>query len=374
MVTFVKSKAPHIRRKDSVNRMMLDVIIALLPVTVFAFVMSGLDALKVVGISLATMVVAEAIYVWIRYTPYRDIKYKANKEELPTLRERTRFRFNAFKEKTKIAFSNYRLYNLLSPIVSALIFAMCMPAAAPWWTVLVSSLFGIVVAKLLFGGLGQNIFNPAAAGRVFFGLCFGTTVATYSNNFVDVVAGGTPLGQLTGDLLNINQYSLLDLFIGLVPGALGEVSTVCILAGAIYLFARRAADIRTTLSMIITFVILVFFASIALGADNYFEYTVYHLLSGGLLFGAVFMVTDPVTTPANKFGRILYGTLVAISTFLIRFFGAYPEGVAFSILICNILVPLLDSPKLAMNRFRWYQPLIIAGLIGIFVGVAFLAL
>ena len=375
MVTFIKGKAPYLRRKDSVNRIMIDVLIALAPVTIFAFVMAGLDALKIIGLSMVTMLLAEVIYVWIRYTPYRDIKYKCDKNIQNTINKRFLFHCGNFKEKTKIAFSNFRLHNIFSPLVSALIFALCMPHNAPWWSVIVSALFGIVIAKLLFGGLGQNIFNPAATARVFWGLCFGTLVTDYSNNFVDVVSGGTPLGQLVGSPLNYLNYSLLDLFTGMVPGALGEVSAVLILVGAIYLFARRAADIRTSLSMIITFYILMLFAGLALGANNVFHYATYHLLSGGLLFGAIFMVTDPVTTPATKVGRIMYGMLVAISTSLIRLYGAYPEGVAFSILICNVFVSALDSMKIfATNKYYWYHPLIFVGLIGIFVGVEFLAL
>lgn len=351
----IKEKAPHIRKRVSVTRMMVDVLIALVPSLVFAFVMNGLAALKVVGISVVTMIVSEFLFLVI------------------TKRINVAHEFKFFKENKR--FDKFSINNITSPLISAIIFALIMPASASWYAVLASSLFGIVIGKLVFGGLGSNIFNPAAVGRVFAGICFGSMFTYSGNSFYDVVAGGTPLGQLVGSLTNIDKYTLLNLFIGTVPGALGETSAICILIGGIYLFIRRSADIRTTLANFIVFVILIGFAGVALGMSNHIlEFIAYHLLSGGFLFGAIFMVTDPVTSSTTRVGRIAFGSIVAICTVFIRIFGAYPEGVAFSILIANIFAPLLDSPKIATNKYRWYQPLILLGVLAVIVGIMFVVL
>ena len=339
----IKESAPYIRRKADVKRMMLDVLIALTPITIFSCVMYGFEAIYVLLLSIAVMLASEAVFVYIINRP----KYDGTKKP--------------FKEKLKEAYSHYTINNLLAPLISAVIYSLIMPAGARVWVVIVGALFGIIVGKLLFGGLGSNIFNPAALGRVSATICFGGFTHKEST-FIDVVAGGTPLAHVNGDVTNITNYRIIDLFIGTVPGAMGEGGKIAIIAGAIYLLIRKSADIRAMLSTIITFAFLMLIAGLKVDSANALKIMLYQLLSGGLLFGAVFMVTDPVTSPTTKFGRILYGALIASLVCLIRLFGAFPEGVAFAILIMNMFVPAIDYYKWSNPKYN-YKQLIALGVV-----------
>ena len=264
--------------------------------------------------------------------------------------------------------------NDCSAIVTGLLLALNLPASTPWWVVVIGCIVAIGIAKMTFGGLGQNIFNPAAVGRVFAMLCFNSTWTYSGNNFFDVVAGGTPLTQLSDSLTNIGNYSLLNLFIGTYPGTLGETSALCILIGLVILLVTRVADFRTMLSAFVTFVLLITFAGLSLNAPNLLQYILYHVLSGGFLFGMTFMITDPVTTPTSRPGRIIYGVLFSCITVLIRMFGAYPEGVAYAILIGNVFVPVIDYYKWATNKYNYKQLIVVVLLIGIVTTFIFTAL
>ena len=331
----IKESAPYIRRKADVKRMMLDVVIALSPITIFSCVMYGWSAIYVLLISIAIMLASEAIFVYLVNKPQYDGSKKT------------------FKEKLKEAYSHYTINNLLAPLISALIYALIMPAGSQVWVVIVGALFGIIIGKLLFGGLGSNIFNPAALGRVAASICF--KLDHKASNMVDIVAGGTPLAHTNGNIANITNYKLLDLFIGNVPGAMGEAGKIAIIVGGIYLLIRKSADIRAMLSTIITFAFLMLIAGLKVDSANALNIMLYQLLSGGLIFGAVFMVTDPVTSPTTKFGRILYGALVASIAVLVRLFGAFPEGVAFAILIMNMFVPVIDYYKWSSSKYNYKQ-------------------
>jgi len=353
---FIIEKAPHLRRRSSATRMMACVLLALLPCVIFSFVVYGLQALKVVGICVLTMVIAEVVFVGLRNMgPYDGVK-------------------RTFSEKLKKSYAKFSITNIVSPLVSAVIFAMIMPASASWYQILISALFGIIVGKLLFGGLGQNIFNPAAVGRVFAMLCFNATWTYSGNNFFDVVAGGTPLTQLDTSLLNTGNYSLYNLFMGFYPGTIGETSALCILLGLVILLVTRVADFRTMLSVFLTFILLILFAGLALNAPNLMQYILYHVLSGGFLFGLTFMITDPVTTPITKPGRVIYGVLFSCVTILIRLFGAYPEGVAYAILIGNVFVPVIDYYKWSTNKYNYKHLIVVVLLVGIVTTFIFAAL
>ena len=340
----IRETSPYIRRKANVARMMLDVLIALLPVVVFAIIQNGIKAVSVILISAVSMVLFELVCTMMIKWP-EGMKIK----ELFT------------KEGFKKLYSKYTINNILAPLISGIIYAMILPAGTNWYVVLVGSAVGMIVGKMLFGGLGSNIFNPAAVGRVFVGLCFGSQLV-YTG--IDAAAGGTPLGMLADSLVNVtkalNSYSLLDLFLGKVPGSMGEVSALLILVGGAYLFARRSADFRPCVAMVGSFAIISLVVSVVAAnstvftAIKPFEVLGYEILSGGLLFGAVFMVTDPVTSPTTKIGRIIYGVTVGSLTALIRYAGAYPEGVAFSILIANMFVPVIDHFLLGnSNSYNW---------------------
>lgn len=347
----VPQSAPYIRKPVSVSRMMLDVIIALLPVTVFAMVLNGWGSIYVLLISLAVMVGSELIAnAFIKWPKGMKFKELFSKEGFGKLKE------------------GYTVNNFLAPIISALIFALIMPAHCSPYVVVVGALFGMVIGKMVFGGLGKNVFNPAAVGRIFVAICFGSELNkaypkqyAFSQRFAyDITAGATPLGfTKAGGLSNIGHYDLLDLFIGSIPGSMGEVSALCILVGAVYLFARRSADLRAALSYILSFAAIMLVACISFSvkfSGNIFEMWMYQILSGGMLFAGVFMITDPVTSPITKFGRVVYGATAGVITVFIRIMGAYPEGAAFSILIVNMLAPCIDYfMRGKKNTYTWKQ-------------------
>lgn len=343
----VAQSAPYIRKNVSVKRMMADVIIALMPVTLFAMIQNGWNGIYVFIISIVTMLLTEIIAHGLQKWP-KDMKFK----ELFS------------KEGFLKVKSTYTINNILAPLISALIYALLLPAYCPGYVVFIGALFGMLIGKMVFGGLGANIFNPAATGRIFVAICFGTQInSSYSNQAAyDSIAGATPLGEY-----EVGGYSLLDLFLGDVPGAMGEVSTLLILVGAVYLFIRHSADLRTALSYFLTFSFIMLIASIsklAVERVNVFEDFLYQIMAGGALFGAVFMVTDPVTTPVSKMGRIFFGVGAGLITALIRVCGAYPEGVAFSILIMNMLTPLIDHFMMGKkNTYTWKQIVVAAAMI-----------
>ena len=348
----VKESAPHLRRKPTVRRMMLDVLIALAPTLIFAFIVFPAQTGYTLGISLFIMIGCELISIGLRNMMPKDgLKH--------TLKERFE---HAYKGKVDIN-------NILTPAISAVIFTLIMPAGAlinkdtgvfNVYPVIIGSLVGIIFGKLVFGGLGSNIFNPAVVGMVFAKLCFGSQYSSYVDNWFykvpDAVAGATPLGLINGGALsNINDYSLTNLLFGQIPGTLGEVYKLTIIAGLIYLLIRRSIDWRIPVSYLGTFSVLMLVAGASVHALNSslnpFVFLAYNLLSGGVLFGAVFMLTDPVTSPINSPSRMMYGIIAAVITVFIRLFAALPEGVAFSILIVNMLAPFLDHYEWSSSKY-----------------------
>ena len=340
-----KESAPHLRRKANVTRMMVDVLIALAPTLIFSFIVYPINTLIFYLTSVFIMVGAEFVYVGLRgLMPKDGLKH-------------------SFKERFAYAYKGkFNQNNVLTAAISAVIFTLIMPAGAPLYAVIVGALAGIIFGKLVFGGLGNNIFNPAAVGMLFAKLCFGNQyqshVPTWYYTVPDAAAGATPLGAINGGYLaNIDIYSLKDLFFGRVPGTLGEVYAITILVGMIYLLIRRSADYRIIVSFFGTFIILSFVAGLSVlasGTDiNVLRFVAYSLLSGGVLFGGVFMLTDPVTSPINAPSRWLYGMIAAIFTIFIRLFAALPEGMGFSILIANMVACVLDHYEWSNPRYTW---------------------
>jgi Predicted NADH:ubiquinone oxidoreductase, subunit RnfD len=351
----VAQSAPYIRKKVSVQRMMIDVLIALMPVVLFACIQNGWSGIYVILISIATMLITELVcHMLIKWPVGMKIKELFSKDGFARVK------------------NQYTINNFTAPLISALVYALIMPAGCNGYVVFIGALFGILIGKMIFGGLGSNIFNPAATGRVFVGVCFGSKLV-YGQGGVDVSASGPPLAIIKGNLgmlgNALSEYSLLDLFLGQVPGSMGEVCALLILLGGIYLFVRRSADIRAFLSMVGSFAIITLTVSITtyfiwtnqehsaeIMSWNIFDMFMFEMLSGGLLFGAVFMITDPVTSPTTKFGRIVFGTMAGVITALIRYCGAYPEGVAFSILIANMFAPAIDHlMRGKANTYNWKQ-------------------
>lgn len=370
---FIKETSPHLHRKDSLTRMLLDVIIALAPVIIMSYISYGLLAFRSFAISIATMILAEFVFVLIR----NKIPYDGSKHSL--------------KEHFLAGVKKYRVTNLLASIVSGAIFALICPVQTdPEWLIYIvlisGSLFGMIIGKLVFGGTGSNIFNPAAVGMVFAKLCFGSRYVYPTTWFMDtgssVTTGGTPLTAIAnnsavgvnnyiGVFSNLTEYSILDLFLGRVPGVLGEAFKFAILLGMIYLLIRHAADFRVILSYLGAYIglmaIVGLIVCLKLPDTNFFVFLAFEVLSGGVLFGAVYMLTDPVTMPINSPGRVIYGLIAASLTVLIRIFGAFPEGVVFSILIVNMLSPLIDYPKWGDQRYSRNKIIVMVSIVAITV-------
>ncbi|MBQ8322064.1 MAG: RnfABCDGE type electron transport complex subunit D [Clostridia bacterium] len=306
MNKLIVSSSPHIKSKDSTSRIMLDVLIALLPITVAGAIIFGLEALLVVGICVVSSVLSEFVF---------NIIVK--------------------KEQTVGDFS---------AAVTGLILALNLPARADaWWQCIIGSVFAIIVVKCLFGGLGCNFANPAATARVFLLISFtgalgGGNAPLYSSS-PELVSGATPLEVLTS---GGEMPSITDMLLGLRGGAIGETCIVAILIGFIYLVVRRVIHFETPLVFIATVFVL------SLIVDNSFYIATYQILSGGLIFAAVFMVTDYVSTPITRSGKMIFAVGCGLITFLIRYYGNYPEGVSFSILLMNILSPYIE--KLTSKR------------------------
>ena len=344
---FIKESSPHIRRKDSAWQMMLDVIIALLPTFIFSTVIFPLNTLLNFFISAVIMCLAEFIFIGLTHMKPKDGEK------------------HTFKEKFEYAYKGrYQLVNLISPIVTAMIYTLITPSGAPIYSVIVGALIGIILGKLVFGGLGNNIFNPAAVGMVAAKLSVGSNYGKYLvlpswfNSVPNTSMGGTLLGNISSlGYESINNVNFLDMFLGKMPGTLGEVYTVTILLGLIYLIFRKTVDFRILFSYFGTFLIMMIIAGLCINSIlpqvKVMHFTLFELLSGGVIFGGVFMFTDPVTSPLTRPSRIMYGMIGGCLTVLIRLFGALPEGVAISLLIANMFAPVLDFPKWSNTKYTY---------------------
>ena len=293
------SSSPHIRSSATTQGIMLDVIIALLPPAIAGCVIFGWRAIAVIATCVAAAVLSE-------------------------------FLFNVIVKKEQTVLD-------LSAIVTGLILGLNLHANAPIWQCVIGSVFAIVVVKCLFGGLGCNFANPAITARIFLLISFagslsGGAIPKISSN-PELISGATPLDviQNAGEL-----PSVLDMFLGLHGGAIGETCTAAILAGFAYLVIRRVINFEIPIIFVGTVFVL------SLIVDNSFSLALYQILSGGLMFGAVFMATDYVTTPITRTGKMIFAFGCGLITSLIRFFGAYPEGVSFAILFMNILSPYIE--------------------------------
>ncbi len=289
------SSNPHIRSKVSTSKIMLAVVIALLPTTVFGIWNFGTNALLLVITTVLTTVMTEAVYEWIM--------------------------------KKKLTISDF------SAVVTGLLLAINLPPNAPLWIGVMGGVFAILVVKMLFGGLGQNFMNPALGARCFLVISFPVIMTDFA---CDAYSGATPLAALkAGETVNV-----YDMIIGRIPGTIGETSMVAIVLGACFLLFLGIIDLRIPGSYIVTFVIFITLFG-GHGFDPYFISA--HLAGGGLMLGAFFMATDYVTRPVTKNGQILFGILLGLLTGIFRIFGAGAEGVSYAIIIGNLLVPLIEK-------------------------------
>ena len=314
MSKLLVSPSPHIHSKDSTRSLMLDVVIALIPAVVCSVVFYGWQELMVLGVSVASCVLLE----------WAITKYMLKKPS--TIGD-------------------------LSAVVTGILLALNVPYTTPWWVVFVGAVVAVGVAKMTFGGLGQNIWNPALVGRVFLLVSFPTYMTTWSKPQglfgVDAVSGPTPLGAIQEGLMQgstvqelTSAYNYKDLLFANLGGSAGEVCALALLAGFVYLCCRKVIKPWITLSIFAT----VALTSLIFWGVNPARFTdpLFNLLTGGLVLGACFMATDYVTSPMSVWGGVVFGVGIGFLTVMIRYFGSYPEGVSFAILIMNSVVPLLN--------------------------------
>lgn len=305
------SASPHVRSNETTTGIMLDVIIALVPALIMSAIYFGTRALVLTSVTVGSAVLAE----WVS----RKVMKRSN-----TLGD-------------------------LSAIVTGLILAFNLPATLPLWMAAIGSIIAIVVVKQMFGGIGQNFVNPAMTARIILMVSFPTAMAKWIVPFenawsADAVTSATPMATLAsakgGDLSAVADAlpTLTDMLLGKHGGSMGEVCSIALICGGLYLILRKVISPIIPVAFIGTVAVTMFLYS---GFN--LEYTAYQLLGGGLMLGAFFMATDYTTCPINKKGKLIFGIGCGLITFVIRVFGALPEGVSFSIILMNIFVPHIEN-------------------------------
>jgi len=316
----MNSAAPHVHSGDSVQKNMLFVILALVPAFAVSMLAFGWGALITTALSIAACVLTE----WC------ISKYMLKQE--PSLYD-------------------------LSAVLTGLLLAMNLPSNLPWWMVVLGSIFAIGIGKMVFGGIGQNVFNPALVGRVFLLISFPAAMTTwpvakgFATGYLDAETAATPLSMMKHAVIEGQQFELdsfLDSFLSCVPdhimgGSMGEISAIALLLGGLFLLCTRVITWHIPVSILAT---IAAFTGI-LSACGIGSGPATHLLTGGVMLGAIFMATDYVTSPMTAWGKIIYGIGIGVIVVVIRTWSAYPEGMSFAILIMNAIVPLLNriEPK-----------------------------
>lgn len=295
---FNVSVSPHIRDKSSTRKIMIDVCIALVPTLAFGVWHFGINALFVIISSVLSCVISEAVFELIVKKPI------------------TIFDFSA--------------------VVTGLILALNMPPNIAWWVPAVGGVFAIVIVKMLFGGIGQNIMNPALAARCFLLISFASRMTDFS---VDGVSSATPLAVLKSG----GSVDLLDAFLGFKTGCIGEVSVLAILIGAAYLLIKKVISIRIPAVYILSTALFIFVFSLAKTGMPTWQFMLGELLTGGLMAGAFFMATDYTTSPITKWGQVIYAVLIGFLTAVFRILGSSAEGVSYAIIISNLVVPIIEK-------------------------------
>lgn len=291
------SSSPHVRAKDSTSRIMLYVIIALLPTSLFGIYNFGFKALLLILITIASCVATE----WV----FNKIVHKKN-----TIDD-------------------------LSAVVTGLLLALNLPVALPWWEAVIGGVFAIAIVKMMFGGLGQNFMNPALGARCFLLIAF---AADMTNFITDTYTGATPLALIRNE--GLGSVNVMDMLIGNTAGTIGETSVIAILIGAIILILTGVIDLKIPGAYIISFAVFI----LLFGGHGFdVNYLVAELCGGGLMLGAFFMATDYVTSPITPMGKIIFGISCGILTGIFRCFGANAEGVSFAIILSNLFVPLIEK-------------------------------
>ena len=306
----IVSSSPHIRTPRDTRAIMQDVLIALVPALIAGIVFFGVRALLITAISAASCVLFEFLYRKIMKKPQ-------------TITD-------------------------CSALVTGVLLAFCMPATAPWWLPIIGAFFAIVIVKQLFGGIGKNFLNPALAGRAFLLASYAVLMTSWvAPNFttVDAATYATPMASLSGG--SLASVSIGAMFIGNVGGCIGEVSALALLLGGAYLVYRKVISLRIPVAYLATVAVITLIFS---RGNAHFAWMLQNLFGGGLMLGAIFMATDYCTSPVTPKGQIIYGIGCGLLTVLIRYFGSYPEGTSYAILIMNLFVWMIDK-NTAPRRF-----------------------
>lgn len=303
----IVSSSPHVLDDDTTQRIMLDVVIALLPATIASIYYFGTNAAFIIFLSILTAVATEAgIQKWLG---------------------------------RPVTINDY------SAVVTGLLLALNIPASAAWWMPVIGSFFAIAIVKQVFGGIGHNFMNPALAGRIFLTLSWTDRMTAWIAPGVDAVSTATPLAALkeAGGALPTSMPPLVNTILGNTGGSMGETSAILLILGGGYLVYKGVISWKIPGIYVGTVALLTLLYG---GFD--FTFMLYHIFSGGLMLGAIYMATDYASSPVTPKGRIYFAIGCGLLTSIIRFFGSYPEGVAFSILIMNVASPLIDrftSPR-----------------------------
>ena len=309
---FIVATAPHMHSPLSTKRLMRDVLIALTPAFCLSGIVYGLDAFRVTAIAVVSCVLVEYL-------------------------------IQKFLLKGESTVGN------LSAVVTGVLLAFNLPANIAWWIVVIGAVVAIGVAKMTFGGLGRNPFNPALVGRVFLLIAYPAQMTSFPTpihpDYVDAFAGATPLAALKAHAIEVGDANLLNMFAGVMPGSMGEIAAASLLAGGIYMIWRKVITWHIPVAVLGSMALFAFVvAAIGGGVSSLmYELPAFHLLAGGAMLGAIFMATDYVTSPMTPKGMIIYGVGIGLITMVIRQWGAYPEGMSFAILLMNAVAPLINK-------------------------------
>ena len=308
----IVSPSPHVQSTQSTASIMRDVVIALVPALIVSTIFFGLSVLTVTALSVAACVLFEYL-------------------------------IQRFLVKGPCTICNW------SAAVTGVLLAFNLPASIPWWIVVIGAFVAIAVAKMTFGGLGKNPFNPALVGRVFLLIAYPVQMTSFPapanlHPALDALSGATPLAAVKHGA-DAGLVPMQELLFGNMPGSLGEVASLALLIGFLYLLWRKVITWHIPVTVLATMAVFAFVTALARGGDStlLWQFPLFHVLAGGAILGSVFMATDYATSPMTVKGAVIYAVGIGLITMCIRLWGAYPEGMSFAILIMNATTPLLNK-------------------------------
>jgi len=305
----IVAPAPHVQSSQSTARIMRDVVIALLPALIVSTVVFGWSVLCVTALSVLSCVAFEYL-------------------------------IQRFLVGGKPTVGNW------SAVVTGVLLAFNLPASIPWWIVVMGAFVAIAIAKMTFGGLGKNPFNPALVGRVFLLIAYPVQMTSFPEvEGFDALSGATPLAAVKQGIASTGSFEMQDLLLGNMPGSLGEVAALALLAGFVYLLWRKVITWHIPVTILCTMALFAFVVALTSDVEGaaLWQFPLFHVLAGGAMLGAIFMATDYSTSPMTVRGGVIFAVGIGLITMCIRLWGNYPEGMSFAILIMNSTVPLINK-------------------------------